>query len=164
MKNTRRNPPPAHRLLTLSVGVLFMFSQVMAQLPFCQCGIFCLHGASAQVAEGGEELPVADHGCCPSERQDDAAPVTPSQEDGSCEDEGACDCPVELSSSQDLPPAPIPSVISSVDIHAELLAPVATSSELPFLAGNEDASRWRPTRGSPLSRVPLHVLNSVYII
>jgi hypothetical protein len=164
MKMIKSPTSPARRLLTSLVGFVFLCSAVMAQLPFCQCGIFCLHGAPAQVAEVGEGLPADDHGCCPSERQDDAAPVTPSQEDGSCEDEGACDCPVELSSSQDLPPAPIPSVISSVDIHAELLSPVATSSELPFLAGNEDASRWRPTRGSPLSRVPLHVLNSVYII
>lgn len=144
--------------------MLFLCSAVMAQLPFCQCGIFCLHGTPTQVAEIGEGLPVDDHGCCPSERQDDAARVTPTQEDGSCEDDGACDCPVELSSDENLPAAPIPAVISSVDIHAEIVSPVATSSELPVLAGNEDAPRWRPTRGSPLLRVPLHVLNSVYII
>lgn len=164
MKKGKRTPSSAQKLLTSLVGMVFLCSVVAAQLPFCQCGILCLHGSPAQATEGSEEPQIEDHGCCPSERQDDALPAKPSQGENPCDDDGGCDCPVELSSSQDIPAAPIPAVITSVDIHAEVISPLAASSELPLLAGNEDAPRWRPTRGSPLSQVPLHVLNSVYII
>jgi hypothetical protein len=162
MRNARRNPPLVHRLLTSLVGLMFVFTMVAAQLPFCQCGITCLHVGDG-FAIAANEAPIDDHACCPSERKDDAPAPNPAQ-DWPCEDEQGCPCPVEISSAADFPAAPLPFVVSSVEMHAQAGALPASGSAFSPLTVSEDAPRWRPTRGSPHPRPPLHVLNSVYLI
>jgi len=162
MKKSRRLPSPANRLLPSLVGVVFVFTMVAAQLPFCQCGIACLH-AGEGFTIAASEAPFEDHGCCPSERQDDAPAPKPAQ-NAPCEDEEGCPCPVEISGASDVPAASLPFVVSSVELHTQAADLPASSPDISPLIAHEDAPRWRPTRGSPLPRPPLHVLNSVYLI
>lgn len=162
MKKNRRLPSPANRLLTSLVGLVFVFTMVAAQLPYCQCGIACLHGSEGFMI-AANEAPAEDHGCCPSERQDDAPAPKPVQ-DEPCGDEQGCPCPVEISSASDLPAAPLPFVEFSVEMHSQAAGLPASCPDFSVLIGLEETPRWKPTRGSPLPRPPLHVLNSVYLI
>lgn len=151
------------RILTSVVGMFFFFSMVAAQLPHCQCGIWCLH-LQKQVEESVSSAPVSDdHGCCPSKRQGDAPAPKPEQ-DTPCNEDGNCSCPVELDSSNQVPVVPPYTVVTSVEFHPEFDALPENSEDFSTLTGIEDAPRWRPTRGSTSSRPPLFVLNSVYII
>jgi hypothetical protein len=147
----------------LLVGAVFMFSLVLAQLPFCQCGIICLHigGVAPRVAQAAPAS--AAHGCCPSQRQNDT-PVPDPSRGTPCGDQDECPCPVEISSSSEFPVAPLGAVVPSVQIQIQTAALPVGFPEFSTPSGLEDLPRWRPTRGSPLHRPPLYLLNSVHII
>lgn len=151
------------RVLASLVGMMFFVSMVAAQVPHCQCGIWCLH-LQRQVDETVDSVSTSeDHGCCPSERQGDAPAPEPVQDSPCGYDEG-CPCPVEINSSDQVPAIPLSSVINSVEFHPVLAALPENFEDFSKLARIEDAPRWRPTRGSPTLQPPLYALNSTYII
>ena len=161
MNSKRSTASLTKRVLTSLVGMMFFVSMVAAQVPHCQCGIWCLH-LQSQVEKDAASVPDSDdHGCCPSQRQDDA----PSPErDAPCGDDGECPCPVEINYSDQVPVIPPTSVVTSNEFHPTLASLPENPEYFSALTGIEEAPRWRPSRGSPSPRPPLYVLNSVYII
>lgn len=161
----RRTISRVSRPLTALVGSVFLFSAVIAQLAFCQCGIFCPHTAKQAAQEVAEAAPAAAHSCCPPESQDGApAPAAAAAQPGHDADNG-CPCPVEIASSEnDLPPGLMPVAASPVhDDGAFDALPAANTIKLP-LVEIATATVWRPVRGSPGAHPPLHLLNSVFLI
>lgn len=163
MKNERRKPPLARRLLTSLVGAAFLFAFVVAQLPFCQCGIVCLHTGGGGLAVA-KVVPASEPpGCCPSQRHNDT-PLPDPPRGTPCGDQGECPCPVEISASSELPVVPLDALVPSVQIQIQTVALPVGFPGFSTPSGSEDLPRWRPTRGSPLPRAPIHLLNSVHII
>jgi hypothetical protein len=160
----RRTISRVSRPLTALVGSVFLFSAVIAQLAFCQCGIFCPHAARQAAQEVAEAAPEAAHSCCSPEGQDDA-PATSIAEDKPSGEEHGCPCPVQIASSEkDLPPGLMPVAASPVhDDGAFDALPAANAIKLP-LVEIATAPTWRPVRGSPGTGPPVHLLNSVFLI
>lgn len=163
---TLRNnmPSPSKRFLTFLVGFVFVFSIVSAQLPYCQCGILCFHGKKSTLVE--EQTSVQESSSCCASKGQDHTPAPEPTEKSTCGDgNGGCDCPVEISDiDQNVTLGLVPVILTSVDAHAGSLAPATDGVFVSPLAGIEDAPFWRPTRGSPLPRQSLYILNSTHII
>ncbi len=164
MKHLNRHLSPLKRLLTSLVGVVFLVSIVTAQLPYCQCGVLCLHGEGVPADEMGQTSPAGVQGCCPLERRDDEPPPKPTEHKAPCGESNGCDCPVEVNSAPDFPTVVLPFLTTSIDVRIIISGQASIAPFTPVFSGIEDAPKCHPTRGSPLPRPPLHILNSVQII
>lgn len=161
MNPWRRLPPSLHRLLTASVGVLFMVAFLSPQFAYCQC---CILFAAAMEEHGEEEREPA-HECCMVAGQDDAIKAGPAPIPHGHDDADGCKCPMEFSQNEeDAPLAAFSARIGLKDPASATPPAHGETAVAEALVVAEDFAAWRPTRGSPPPPAPLHVLNSIFII
>ncbi len=160
-----RGRSPIQRILAATAGALFLFSIAVAQVAFCQCGIFCGHDGDASARQVASEPVEAPHGCCSEEGRTEAPAPAPVEEAPDGENSGSCPCPVEISSIDDTGATGHVSAVQTSVFHDAVYARTSESVIAPDSLGDSvGAPVWRPVRGSPLPHPPLFLLNSVFTI
>jgi hypothetical protein len=160
----RRHPSLTLRTLTSLVGLFFIYSITVAQLPHCQCGIQCLHVGMGESLQAVSPVEEPDHSCCPSGKQGDA-PAPKSASEMPCEDVGEpCPCPVEVREDTTPPATKVATSVEYTPLKLAPALPIVDADSLLFSVIAGDNPRWIPIRGSPSSRPPLNLLYSIFII
>ncbi len=152
------------------VGVVFVFSIVSAQLPYCACGILCFHGGNSSVEESAAVAAEVESCCTASDSHSGsttakAYALQQVKSSDCCEGGGTCECTVRVRAFDDNSPAALaPVVAHSIDVNSALVAPELNAYYISPLLGTREISHWQPLRGQPYVERPFFAVNSHYII